>query len=154
MSSELADMYQDVIIENARRPHNLGHLDDATYVMQAHNPLCGDQLTLFLTLTGDTITDVAFEGSGCAISTASASMMTVAAKGLTRERALELFGHVHTMLTVDPEPGEGEPDVGKLVALSGVREYPTRVKCASLAWQALRGALTGAADRDGEVRTE
>ena len=151
MSSELSSIYQDVIIENARRPRNFGRLDGATYVLQAHNPLCGDRLTLFLTVVGDTITEVMFEGSGCAISTASASLMTVAAKGLTRAQALELFANVHTMLTTDPEPGEGEPDVGKLIALSGVREYPTRVKCASLAWQTLRGALTG---NQHAVRTE
>jgi len=151
MSFDAASIYQDVIIENAKRPRNFGQLEDATCVLQAHNPLCGDQLTLFLTVSDDTITDIAFEGSGCAISTASASLMTVAAKGLTRAQALELFGHVHTMLTADPGPGEGEPDVGKLIALSGVREYPTRVKCASLAWQTLRGALT---DETHAIRTE
>ncbi|HEY5335729.1 MAG TPA: SUF system NifU family Fe-S cluster assembly protein [Mycobacteriales bacterium] len=143
MNSEAASIYQDVIIENAKRPRNFGPIDGATCVLQAHNPLCGDQLTLFVTLADDTIVDIGFEGSGCAISTASASLMTVAAKGLSREQALELFTNVHTMLTVDTVPGDEEPDVGKVVALSGVREYPTRVKCASLAWQTLRGALTG-----------
>lgn len=142
MTDPMGSMYQDLIIENARHPRNFGKLEDATYVLPAFNPLCGDQLTLFLTIDDDRITDIAFDGSGCAISTASASLMTVAAKGLTREQALELFGHVHTMLTVDPEPGGDEPQVGKLAALSGVREYPTRVKCASLAWQTLRSALT------------
>lgn len=151
MTEGLAGMYQDVIIENAKHPRNFGELEGATCVLQAHNPLCGDQLTLFLTVHDDTITDIAFEGSGCAISTASASLMTVAAKGLTREQALELFGHVHTMLTVEPTPGQNEPQVGKVAALSGVREYPTRVKCASLAWQTLRGALTGT---DHDVRTK
>lgn len=151
MTEELASMYQDVIIENAKHPRNFRQLENATSVLQANNPLCGDQLTLFVTVTDDTITDIGFQGSGCAISTASASLMTVAAKGLTREQALELFGHVHTMLTVDPQPGQDEPQVGKLAALSGVREYPTRVKCASLAWQTLRGALTGTQQ---EIRTE
>ncbi|HEY9391393.1 MAG TPA: SUF system NifU family Fe-S cluster assembly protein [Mycobacteriales bacterium] len=151
MTSELASLYQDVIIENARRPRNFRRLDGATCVLEAHNPLCGDRLTLFLTVSDGIITDISFEGSGCAISTASASLLTVAVRGLTRAQALDLFTNVHTMLTTDPEPGAGEPDVGKLIALSGVREYPTRVKCASLAWQTLRGALTG---DQHEVRTE
>jgi nitrogen fixation protein NifU and related proteins len=151
VNGELASIYQDVIIENAKRPRNFGQLEDATCVLQAHNPLCGDQLTLFLTVSGNTITDVTFQGSGCAISTASASLMTVAAKGLARDQALELFANVHAMLTTDPGPGENEPKVGKLIALAGVREYPTRVKCASLAWQTLRGALIGTHQ---QVRTE
>jgi nitrogen fixation NifU-like protein len=143
VTDTVAGVYQDVIIENARHPRNFRQPDEPTHVLHAHNPLCGDQLTLFLTIADDTITDVAFEGSGCAISTASASLLTVATKGLTRAEALDLFTDVHTMLTVEPGPGDAEPDVGQLAALAGVRAYPMRVKCASLAWQTLRGALIG-----------
>lgn len=141
MSSELTSLYQEVIIDHARRPHNFGQIADATCTLDGHNPLCGDQLTLYLTLDEDQITDIGFEGAGCAISQASASLMTVAMKGLNREQALSLFGRVHTMLTIEPTAGAPEPEVGKLIALSGVWEYPTRVKCATLAWQTLRRAL-------------
>jgi nitrogen fixation NifU-like protein len=151
MTDVLRSMYQDVIIDNAQHPRNFRTLPDATYRREALNPLCGDQLTLFLTVTDGTITDAAFTGSGCAISKASASLLTVAAKGLPVDEALALFERVHTMLTVDPGPDDADPDVGALAALSGVREYPTRVKCASLAWQTLRGALT---DDHATVRTE
>lgn len=142
MSSELTSLYQDVIIDHARRPHNFGPLTDATCTLDGHNPLCGDQLKLYLTLVAGQIQDIAFEGSGCAISQASASLMTEAMKGLSREQALALFERVHTMLTVEPDQNAPAPDVGKLIALSGVWEYPTRVKCATLAWQTLRSALT------------
>lgn len=141
MSTELTDLYQDVIIDHARRPHNFGRLEDATCSLDGHNPLCGDQLTLYLTFDEDRITNIGFEGAGCAISQASASMMTDATKGLTHEEALSLFGRVHTMLTVEPDGGASVPEVGKLIALSGVWEYPMRVKCATLAWQTLRSAL-------------
>lgn len=153
MSSELTSLYQEVIIDHARRPHNFGPLEGATCTLDGHNPLCGDQLTLYLTLADDTITAIGFEGAGCAISQASASLMTDAMKGLSREQALALFTRVHTMLTIAPEAADGtgdEPaaDVGKMVALSGIWEYPTRVKCASLAWQTLRSALKEVALRD------
>lgn len=147
----MSEIYQELIIDHARHPHNFRRVDGATCVMTAHNPLCGDQLTLSLTLDGETISDIGFEGSGCAISTASASLMTVAMKGLDRAQALDLFEQVHDLLTVEPEPGAPEPDIGKLNALAGVREYPTRVKCASLAWQTLRSALVGERET---VRTE
>jgi nitrogen fixation NifU-like protein len=151
MTDALRSMYQDVIIENAQHPRNYRALPDATYRREALNPLCGDQLTLFITVTDGTITDAAFTGSGCAISKASASLLTVAAKGLSVDGALELYERVHTMLTAFPEPDDAEPDVGALAALSGVHEYPARVKCASLAWQTLRSALT---DDQTPVRTE
>ena len=146
MSGELRDLYQEVILDHSRRPRNFGEPAGANRRADGYNPLCGDRETVVIRLEDDRLEDVGFRGAGCAISTASASLMTVAAKGLTREQALELFGHVHTMLTVDPEPGGDEPQVGKLAALSGVREYPTRVKCASLAWQTLRSALTAGPD--------
>jgi nitrogen fixation NifU-like protein len=141
VSSELTSLYQDVIIDHARRPHNFGHLEGATCTLAGHNPLCGDQLTLYLTLEDGRITDIGFEGAGCAISQASASLMTDVMKGLSREHALDVFTRVHAMLTVEPVDGGPAPEVGKMIALSGIWEYPTRVKCASLAWQTLRRAL-------------
>jgi nitrogen fixation protein NifU and related proteins len=142
VSSELNSLYQDVIIDHARRPHNFGPIENATCTLDGHNPLCGDQLTLYLTLEAGQITAIGFEGAGCAISQASASLMTDVMKGLSREQALDLFARVHQMLTVEPADGGPAPEVGKMIALSGIWEYPTRVKCASLAWQTLRSALT------------
>lgn len=141
VSEATAALYQDVIIDHGRRPRNFGDLPDATCTVEGVNPLCGDQLTLHLRFEDGAITAVTFEGSGCAISQASASLMTGALKGMSTEEALVLFGRVHTMLTVQPEEQASVPDVGKLAVLSGVWQYPTRVKCASLAWQTLRSAL-------------
>jgi nitrogen fixation protein NifU and related proteins len=151
MSSDLSTLYQDVIIDHARRPHNFGPIEGATCTLDGHNPLCGDQLTLYLTLEDGRITDIGFEGAGCAISQASASLMTDMLKGLSDEQALDLFARVHAMLTVEPTEGSPKPEVGKMIALSGIWEYPTRVKCATLAWQTLRAALD---DAYRSVRTE
>lgn len=140
---ELNDLYRDVILDHNRRPRNFGPLEPANAGAEGVNPLCGDRLTLRLNLAGDRIADIRFEGQGCAISTASASLMTEAVKGKTRTEALALFERVHRLLTDDAADGE---DLGKLAALSGVREYPARVKCASLCWHTLASAL-GAADR-------
>ena len=139
---ELNDLYRDVILDHNRRPRNFGNLDSADASIEGFNPMCGDHLTLRLKLNDDTISDIRFEGQGCAISTASASLMTEAVKGKRREEALELFERVHQLLTDDaaPEPSE----LGKLAALSGVREYPARVKCASLCWHTLASALKAA----------
>ena len=139
---ELNDLYRDVILDHNRRPRNFGSLESADASVEGFNPLCGDRLTLRLKLSDDTISDIRFEGQGCAISTASASLMTEAVKGKRREEALELFERVHQLLTDDaaPEPSE----LGKLAALSGVREYPARVKCASLCWHTLASALKAA----------
>lgn len=144
VQSEQASLYQDVIVDHARRPHNFGPIDGATCICEAHNPLCGDQLTLYLAVEDGRIREIGFIGAGCAISQASASLMTDMLKGLSRTQALELFRRVHAMLTVEPVEGSPEPRVGKMIALSGIRAYPTRVKCASLAWQTLRSALSGA----------
>jgi nitrogen fixation NifU-like protein len=135
---ELNDLYRDVILDHNRRPRNFGPLEAADAVVEGFNPMCGDRLTLRLKLLADKIADIRFEGQGCAISTASASLMTEAVKGKTRAQALELFGRVHHLLTDDAAPSE---DLGKLAALSGVREYPARVKCASLCWHTLASAL-------------
>jgi nitrogen fixation protein NifU and related proteins len=136
---ELNDLYRDVILDHNRRPRNFGGLDPADASVEGFNPMCGDRLTLRLQLNNDTISDIRFEGQGCAISTASASLMTEAVKGKTRLEALQLFERVHTLLTNDAAPAADE--LGKLAALSGVREYPARVKCASLCWHTLASAL-------------
>jgi nitrogen fixation protein NifU and related proteins len=138
---ELDDLYRDVILDHNRRPRNFGPLEPADASVEGFNPLCGDRLTLRLKLATDRIADIRFEGQGCAISTASASLMTEAVKGKTRVEALELFDRVHRLLTDDAAPSD---DLGKLAALSGVREYPARVKCASLCWHTLASALQSA----------
>jgi nitrogen fixation NifU-like protein len=135
---ELTDLYRDVILDHNRRPRNFGPLDHADATADGVNPLCGDRLTVRLNLSADKIEDIRFEGQGCAISTASASLMTEAVKGKSRGEALELFDRVHRLLTDDEA---GSEDLGKLAALSGVREYPARVKCASLCWHTLASAL-------------
>ncbi len=143
MSSELGQLYQDVIIDHSRHPHNFGRLADATRTVEGINPLCGDQITLYVKLVDDRIDDIAFEGVGCAISVASASLMTTALKGRQCEDALALFGFVHSMLTESPGPEVPSAELGKLAALSGVSGFPMRVKCATLVWHALRNALEG-----------
>jgi nitrogen fixation protein NifU and related proteins len=135
---ELTDLYRDVILDHNRRPRNFGPLEQANALAEGFNPLCGDRLTVRLNLADDRIENIRFEGQGCAISTASASLMTEAVKGKTRGEALALFDRVHRLLTDDAADAE---DLGKLAALSGVREYPARVKCASLCWHTLASAL-------------
>jgi nitrogen fixation protein NifU and related proteins len=139
---ELNDLYRDVILDHNRRPRNFGGLDPADASVEGFNPMCGDRLTVRLRMADDTISDIRFEGQGCAISTASASLMTEAVKGRTRAEALQLFDRVHRLLTDDAAAGADE--LGKLAALSGVREYPARVKCASLCWHTLASALRSA----------
>ena len=141
MDPHLRELYQEVILDHSRHPRHFGQVDDATHKADGFNPLCGDRLTLRLNLADDTIRDIRFEGQGCAISTASASLMTEAVKGKTRGEALALFERVHKLLTDD---AAGAEDLGKLAALSGVREYPARVKCASLCWHTLASALEAA----------
>ena len=137
--TDLADLYQEVILDHNRRPRNFHALEEASHSAEGYNPLCGDRLTLYLKVNGDTIEDVSFEGAGCAISKASASMMTDALKGRSVAEANALFARFHRMVTTPPsEPVE---DMGKLSALAGVREFPVRVKCASLAWHTLKAAL-------------
>ncbi len=137
---DLADLYRDVIVDHNRSPRNRGSLPGASHHAEGNNPLCGDRLQLDVDLAGDLIRDLRFEGCGCAISTASASLMSEAVKGRTRGEAADLFNAVHGMLT------GGSADtarLGKLAALAGVREFPARVKCASLAWHTLNAALAG-----------
>lgn len=136
---DLADLYRDVIVDHNRNPRNFGPLDGANRHADGHNPLCGDRLTLRLVLDGDVIRDLRFEGKGCAISTASASLMTEAVKGHSLAEVNDLFTTVHDMLTRQDAPAPAT--LGKLAALSGVREFPSRVKCASLCWHTLNAAL-------------
>ena len=147
--SDLTDLYQEVILDHNRRPRNFRTIDDASRTQEGYNPLCGDRLMLYVKLDGDRIADVAFQGSGCAISKASASLMTDALKGKTVDEARALFEKFHDMVTSSPDTTA--PDLGKLSALSGVREYPTRIKCASLPWHALKAAVAG---EPGTVSTE
>jgi nitrogen fixation NifU-like protein len=145
---ELQDLYRDVILDHNRKPRNFGRLDPADASADGHNPLCGDRLNVSLRLAGDTIADIRFEGKGCAISTASASLMTEAVKGRDRKTVHELFTRIHALLTQAAAPVD--ESLGKLAALSGVREFPSRVKCASLCWHTLNAAL----DHGGMISTE
>jgi nitrogen fixation NifU-like protein len=140
--SDLNDLYQEVILDHNRRPRNFHALADASHQAEGYNPLCGDRLTLYLKLDGDLISDVAFEGAGCAISKASASLMTDAIKGCTVPDARSLFERFHRMVTTPVD--QSVEDLGKLSVLAGVREFPVRVKCASLAWHTFKAALDGA----------
>jgi nitrogen fixation NifU-like protein len=135
---DIKDLYRDVILDHNRRPRNFGPLERADVRVEGFNPLCGDRLTLGLRMVDGKIADIRFDGQGCAISTASASLMTEAVKGLTQAQALELFDRVHRLLTDEAASAD---DLGKLAALSGVREFPARVKCASLCWHTLASAL-------------
>lgn len=137
---DLRELYQEVIFDHNRRPRNFHALDDATHRADGHNPLCGDQLTVYARVEGGVVQDVSFIGHGCAISTASASLMTEAVKGRPVEEVEALFQDMHAMLT-ESHP---ERDLGKLEVLSGVREFPARVKCATLAWHTLHNAITQA----------
>lgn len=140
---DLRDLYRDVILDHNKHPRNFGTLDPADARAEGHNPLCGDRLTLALRLNGDRIDDVRFEGKGCAISTASASLMTEAIKGKDRAAVGQLFDKIHALLTQDGVAPQAE--IGKLAALAGVREFPMRVKCATLCWHTLNAALAGGA---------
>jgi len=140
--SDLTDLYREVILDHNRRPRNFGPLDGENRRAEGHNPLCGDRLTVHLRVDGDRIAAISFEGSGCAISKASASLMTDAVKGGTVADAEALFERFHAMVKTPIDRPVDEDALGKLAALAGVREFPMRVKCASLAWHTLRAALS------------
>lgn len=140
MSGDLRELYQEVIIDHGRRPRNFGPLADASHHAEGFNPLCGDRLTLRLKVVDGVIEDARFEGVGCAISMASASLMTEALKGRAEKDAATLFTGFHAMLT-DPGQTTPPPGLGKLEVLAGVREFPSRIKCATLAWHTLQAAL-------------
>ncbi len=140
--SELTDLYQEVVLDHGKRPRNFGPLEGATHRAEGLNPLCGDRLTVWAKLEDGKVREVRFEGSGCAISKASGSVMTGVVKGKTPDEIEALFGRFHRLVTEGVAPGE-EEGLGKLAVFGGVHEFPTRVKCASLAWHALRAALSG-----------
>ena len=137
------DLYQETILDHSKRPRNFHVMEDANRKAEGYNPLCGDKLRLYLKIENDVVQDASFEGSGCAISTASASLMTESLKGKTREEVMRLLDKFHDLLTTDTEATK---DLGKLVVFCGVRDYPARVKCATLAWHTLKSALNGSAD--------
>jgi nitrogen fixation protein NifU and related proteins len=139
--SDLRELYQEVILDHNKRPRNFGTLDHPSRTARGHNPLCGDRLTLQIAMDGDRIAQVAFEGSGCAISKASASLMTEAIKGHTVAEAEALFDRFHALVTTPPDVPVSTDGLGKLAVFAGVREYPARVKCASLAWHTMKNAV-------------
>ena len=141
--SELNDLYQEVILEHNKNPRNFREIETATRYADGNNPLCGDALRVYVEMEDDLVKDVAFKGSGCAISKASASMMTQMVKGKTREEAEVLFDEFHKMVTGELDAEAEENHLGKLKIFSGVLEFPARVKCASLSWHTLHAALTG-----------
>ena len=147
MFEDLNDLYQQVILDHCKKPRNFHELPHATRTAQGHNPLCGDNLKLFLALDGEVIKDASFVGSGCCISKASASLLTDAVKGKTKTEVQAIFDQVHEMIMTGKVTG----DVGKLAVFAGVHRYPARVKCAILSWHALMAALKG---EDQPVSTE
>ena len=146
--SDLNDLYQEVILDHNKRPRNFRRIEPASHYADGYNPLCGDKLSLTLQVDGDKVSDVAFEGSGCAISKASASLMTDIVKGKPVDEVRALFERFHRMITTPPD--QPIETLGKLDVLAGVREFPVRVKCASLAWHTLKAAL----DRKASASTE
>jgi nitrogen fixation NifU-like protein len=141
--AELDSLYQEVILDHSKRPRNFRALEKADHHADGYNPLCGDKVTIYLRLVNDRIADISFQGSGCAISTASASILTETLKGKTRAEAEALFQAFHDLVTGQPTKSAQAPPLGKLAVFSGVSEFPVRVKCASLAWHTLRSALAG-----------
>lgn len=148
--SELRDLYQDVILEHSKAPRNYRELPAANHKAEGFNPLCGDRFTIYVTTEGDAIRDITFQGSGCAISKASASMMTQSLKGRNKAEAAKIFERFHKLVT-GQDSSNGEAELGKLTVFSGVSEFPVRVKCATLAWHTLQAALE---DKQEPVSTE
>ena len=140
--SELSELYQQVILDHNKKPRNFHKLESPSHTAEGHNPLCGDQLTVYLKVEDDQVKDVAFEGSGCAISKASASMMTQAVKGKSRQDAEELFKEFHSLVIGELDEENDENHLGHLKIFAGVRDFPVRVKCATLPWHTLHAALS------------
>jgi nitrogen fixation protein NifU and related proteins len=147
---DLRELYQELILEHSKKPRNYREMPNANRKVEGFNPLCGDHFTVFMEVEGDTVRDISFQGSGCALSKASASMMTQILKGKSKDDAEKLFERFHNMVT-GTGGNENPEDLGKLAVFSGVSEFPVRVKCASLAWHAMKAALEGAAQ---EISTE
>ena len=143
MFDDLTELYQQVILDHSKSPRNFHKLEGANRTAQGHNPLCGDNITLYLALEGEVIKDISFQGSGCAISKASASILTAALKGKTKAEVKALFEKVHEMVTTGSLDGE---DLGKLAVFAGVHKFPARVKCAILPWHAVMAAVEGKAE--------
>jgi nitrogen fixation NifU-like protein len=148
--SELSELYQQVILDHNKKPRNFRRLETANHTAEGYNPLCGDQLTVYLNLEDDTVKEVGFEGSGCAISKAAASMMTQAVKGKSKEQVENLFQEFHSMVMGELNEETDENSLGNLKIFAGVREFPVRVKCATLAWHTLHAAL----NKEAQVSTE
>jgi nitrogen fixation NifU-like protein len=142
MFDDLSDLYQQVILDHCKHPRNFHELTNPTCSAQGRNPLCGDQLKLFLNVDGDVVKEISFLGSGCCISKASASLLTESVKGKNKAEIQKIFDQVHDMVTT----GELKGDVGKLAVFAGVHKFPARVKCAILAWHAVKAALSGSGD--------
>lgn len=149
--SDLRELYQEVILDHSKRPRNFRKMEEANRHSEGYNPLCGDRVTLYLNLEDGIVKDISFQGSGCAISTASASMLTESLKGKTTAEAEALFQRFHELVTGPPDEIPDVEGLGKLAVFAGVREFPIRVKCATLAWHTLRAALAG---EDRPVSTE
>ncbi len=141
--NDLQELYQEIVMEHNWKPRNFRKMENPTCSAHGFNPFCGDTITLYLTLEDDVVTDVSFEASGCAISKGTASLMTEAVKGKTAEQAQATFEKFHNLVTHGPNSDVDDEDLGDLVVLEGVRAFPTRIKCATLSWHALRGALAG-----------
>lgn len=148
---EMRDLYQEVILDHHRHPRNFKKLETANRSIEGYNPLCGDRITVYVLLEDDVIKDIAFEGAGCAICTASASVMTEMIKGKTAAEAEEMFGKFHDLVTGDPSEKANTEGLGKIAVFFGVREFPVRVKCAILPWHTVRAALKG---KEESVTTE
>ena len=148
---DLRELYQELIVDHSKQRRNFGPMPESNYHADGFNPLCGDKIRLYLKIEDNVITETGFEGSGCAISTASASIMTEMLKGQTITQAEALFERFHSMVTGSMGPDGGMDDFGKLAVFSGIKEYPARVKCATLAWHTLRNALL---ERDETAKTE
>jgi nitrogen fixation NifU-like protein len=143
---EMRELYQETILDHHKHPRNFKKLEAANHYSEGYNPLCGDRITVYVLLDGDTIDDIAFEGSGCAICTASASVMTESVKGKSIDEMEALFGKFHDLVTGDPTETPSTEGLGKMAVFFGVREFPVRIKCATLAWHTLRAALKGEAE--------
>ena len=141
--SELSELYQQVILDHNKKPRNFHKLETANRTAEGYNPLCGDQLNIYLQLENEAVKDISFEGSGCAIFKASASMMTQAVKGKSKQESKQLFDEFHRLVTAELDEETEENHLGKLKIFAGVREFPVRVKCATLSWHTMRAALEG-----------
>jgi nitrogen fixation NifU-like protein len=152
--SDLRELYQEMILDHGKQPRNFEQMDDADREANGHNPLCGDRLRVFIKTDGDKIERVTFQGNGCAISMASASLMAEALEGMSVAEAERVFRRFHDLLTAEQQDGTDVESLGKLSVFGGVREFPVRVKCATLAWHTLRAALEQRGERDEAVSTE